>query len=194
MLRKKICLVIIKIYQFFRIKFFKTISDATVKHSKFTQNVPIFFSGRGRITIGTAHIGIYPSPYFFSSNGHIESRNISAEVIIGNGVFINNNFTVICDKSKIEIGDNCLIGTNCTIYDSDFHHLEPSKRMEPGYACRPVKIHNNVFIGANVLILKGSEIGDNTVVASGSVVCGIFPSNVIIGGVPAKVIKVIDNE
>ena len=55
-----------------------------------------------------------------------------------------------------------------------------------------VVIDENVWIGNNVMILKNSEIGKNSIVAAGAVVSGVFPPNVIIGGVPAKVIKEID--
>lgn len=52
-------------------------------------------------------------------------------------------------------------------------------------------IGKNVWIGNNVTILKNSEVGDNTIIAAGAVVSGKFPANVIIGGVPAKTIKVL---
>nr|WP_288788550.1 DapH/DapD/GlmU-related protein [uncultured Fibrobacter sp.] len=51
-----------------------------------------------------------------------------------------------------------------------------------------VKIGNRVWIGNNATILKGTEIGENSVVAAGAVVSGKFPANVILGGVPAKII------
>ena len=55
-----------------------------------------------------------------------------------------------------------------------------------------VKIADDVWIGNNVTILKGTEIGEHSVVAAGAVVSGKFPSNVVLGGVPAKVIRKID--
>ncbi len=54
---------------------------------------------------------------------------------------------------------------------------------------RPITIGEGCFIGSNVIILKGTELGKNVVVGAGSVVSGVFPDNVIIGGVPAKILK-----
>ncbi|MDI9401162.1 MAG: acyltransferase [Limisphaerales bacterium] len=54
---------------------------------------------------------------------------------------------------------------------------------------RPIRIGDGCFIGANSIILKGTELGKNCVVGAGSVVCGKFPDNVIIAGNPAKVLK-----
>ena len=54
---------------------------------------------------------------------------------------------------------------------------------------RPISIGEGCFIGANCIILKGTVIGNNCVVGAGSVVCGVFPDNVIIAGNPAKIIK-----
>lgn len=55
-----------------------------------------------------------------------------------------------------------------------------------------VRIEQNVWIGNNVTILKNTVIGENTIIAAGAVVSGNYPSNVIIGGVPAKIIKHLD--
>lgn len=87
------------------------------------------------------------------------------------------------------IGDECLIGPSLFVSDSDFHELDPGKRLLTTYECKPVEIKRNVFIGANVTILKGVVIGENSVIASGSVVTASIPANVVAGGVPAKVLK-----
>lgn len=95
---------------------------------------------------------------------------------------------------EIVIGDDCLVGANVLITDSDWHSLDPMIRVrDKGFdITKPVKIGNNVFIGVNSIILKGSEIGDNSIIGAGSVVSGVIPSNVIAAGNPCRVIKRIE--
>jgi acetyltransferase-like isoleucine patch superfamily enzyme len=93
---------------------------------------------------------------------------------------------------KITIGNNCLIGANVLITDTDWHSLDPAKRMDAASTkTKPVKIGNNVFIGINSIVLKGTEIGDNSVIGAGSVASGIIPPNVVAAGNPCKVIKTL---
>jgi len=77
------------------------------------------------------------------------------------------------------------------VMDSDFHDISPEKRIGGTPKTGKVVIADNVWIGDRVTILKGSTIGRNSVVAAGAVVSGEFPANVVIGGVPAKVIREI---
>lgn len=84
----------------------------------------------------------------------------------------------------IEIGENSLIGAGCLICDSDMHEV-PLGSGKPT-AMAPIKIGNNVFIGARSIILKGVTIGDGAVIGAGSVVAGDIPAHSISGGNPAK--------
>ena len=70
------------------------------------------------------------------------------------------------------------------------HWVDPDKRRQIGEIGK-VLIGKNVWVGNNVLILKNTVIGDNSVVAAGAIVSGESPPNVVLGGVPAKVIKKI---
>ncbi|CAM4364096.1 hypothetical protein [Gillisia limnaea] len=72
--------------------------------------------------------------------------------------------------------------------DFEAHGIDPCRRNKVG-EIGSVIVGKNVWIGNNVTILKNSNIGENSIVATGAVVAGVFPSNVIIGGVPAKIIK-----
>ena len=67
--------------------------------------------------------------------------------------------------------------------------MDPAKRCSVTQKSGKVVIADNVWIGERVTILKGTRIGENSVVAAGAVVSGEFPANVVIGGVPAKVIR-----
>lgn len=162
------------------------------------------FQLKGRLTLGNPDsestvVSQLPINLFFGKQSIIElGRSIS----VGPGVNI-----IVKDKAKLQIGDNtyftsdlhveaihrieigndCAISWGVTLIDGDHHRIVPEKSgtKERNY----LKIGNHVWIGCNVTVLKGSEIGDNCIVAAGSVVTGIFPNNVLIAGVPAKIIK-----
>ena len=117
-----------------------------------------------------------------------------AKISIGQNVGISG--ATIYSWRQIEIGDNCLIGANVKIIDTDFHPVNSAERLRGENEkanSKPIKIGNNVFIGMNSIILKGSEIGDNCVVGAGSVVSGKFESDSIIAGNPAKIIRMQNN-
>ena len=107
---------------------------------------------------------------------------------LGKGVFINEG-CCFQDQGGIEICDNALIGQQVVIATLN-HDLNPARRKNMIPA--PVKIGNNVWIGAHATILAGVTIGDNAIVAAGSVVTKDVPANVVVGGVPAKIIKTIE--
>ncbi len=127
----------------------------------------------------------------FNRGGSIElqARYEKSLIKIGNNIATNNNI-FICAANYIEIGDDTLIGQNVIIMDHEAHGIAPLERRQLGEIGKVI-IGKNVWIGNNVTILKNSEIGDNSIIAAGAVVNGIFPKNVIIGGVPAKIIKSI---
>lgn len=111
----------------------------------------------------------------------------NAQILIGDRVFLNQG-TVIGAAESVEIGDDTLIGDFSSIYDSNYHELEPGVPDKP----RPVRIGQNVWLGSGVLVLPGSQIGDHTVVAARSVVRGALPPRVLAAGNPAKVIRQLD--
>ena len=94
----------------------------------------------------------------------------------------------ILDGGGVEIGNRVFIGPNVGIYT--VNHPTDARRREKGYEwALPVKIGNKVWIGGGVTILPGVTIGDNTVIAAGSVVTQDVPANVVAAGNPCKVIK-----
>lgn len=106
-------------------------------------------------------------------------------ITIGSRTFINMGCS-FQDWGGITIGDDCLIGHNCTICTVN-HKQEPELRGD--MVCAPVKIGNKVWIGANSTILPGVTIGDGAIVAAGAVVTRNVEPNTVVGGIPAKVIK-----
>lgn len=182
--------IIIFVYRRYRIYKFMLLSGNTID-GNLTREQPVQVVGRGRVSVsGLATIGCFPSPHFFSGYSYLEARGASSSIRIGDGTKINNCFVAIADRTQIEIGSNCLIGTCVEIYDSDFHSLDASVRNSGDHhACQPVRIGNNVFVGSNVRILKGASIGDGSTIGNGSVVSGDIPPRCIASGVPARVIR-----
>lgn len=95
---------------------------------------------------------------------------------IGKNCFFNNNCAITC-LDKIQIGDNCIFGNNIVIVDHD--HDFKSNDFRNKFVTSPVSIGNNVWIGANSIVLRGTVIGNNAVIAAGSVVRGIVESNTV---------------
>jgi len=92
--------------------------------------------------------------------------------------------------TKVSIGDRCLV-SDCFITDNDFHNLEPWLRHEPpGQRTRsPIRIEDNVWVGAQAWVLKGSSIGRDSVISAATVVRGEVPPGVVVVGNPAVVVK-----
>ena len=122
-------------------------------------------------------------------NHPVVLRTISpgAEIIIGNDCGISGGSC--CAALRIELGNECMLGANVTIIDTDFHPLKPIGRrynanpLDIGTA--PVQIEENVFIGENSVILKGVCIGQNSVIGAGSVASKNVAANSIAAGNPA---------
>ena len=117
----------------------------------------------------------------------------NAKIEIGDRCGISGATIYAIDS--IKIGPQCLIGANVKIVDNDFHPVDPIARINSDNSQikhAPVIIGDNVFIGMNSIILKGTIIGNNCVVGAGSVVHGTFEDNCVIAGNPAKVIKVFE--
>lgn len=117
----------------------------------------------------------------------ISALSPTAIVKIGNKCAFSG--TSIGAKEYIEIGNNVLVGTNSIITDFDWHSKNPLDRDNPALIkSAKVVIADNVWIGANCTILKGVQIGENTIVGAGSLVVSNLPANSICGGNPCKVI------
>lgn len=109
---------------------------------------------------------------------------------LGENFYANFDWVAL-DVCEIRIGDNCMIGPGVHIYTAT-HPLNASQRNAGRESGKPVIIGDNVWIGGNSVINPGVVLGNQVVVASGSVVTKSFPDNVLIGGNPAKIIKYID--
>ncbi len=110
---------------------------------------------------------------------------------VGLNVFINQNCTMY-DLGGIDIADDVMIGPNVSIITSG-HPIEPSQRRAFVIA-KPIVIERNVWIAAGVTIIGGVTVGENSVVAAGSVVTHDVPSNTLVGGNPARIIRSIGDD
>lgn len=113
--------------------------------------------------------------------------NYGKHTKIGKNVFINFD-CVFLDLGGITIEDNVLIAPKVSLL-TESHPINPNERHS--LIPKPIHIKKNAWIGANATILQGVTIGENAVVAAGSVVSKDVPDNVVVGGIPAKIIKEI---
>jgi galactoside O-acetyltransferase len=185
--------IINKIKQFcfvaLRIKKYQLLSDCKSVSGKPNVYHPLVMKGKGRIVFGkNVQMGVVSAPNFYSHYSFLEVRNECSEINIGNNVSISNSFSVEC-FSKVVIEDNVLIGNNCSIMDNDGHDLDIDARNVGIPKVKDVCICQNVFLGSNVIILKGVTIGENSVIGNGSVVTKNIPENVIAAGNPAQIIR-----
>ena len=112
-----------------------------------------------------------------------------ARIHIGNNVGMSGGG--ICAATEVIIGNNVMFGANAFVSDTDFHPISPNDRRysTENISSEPVIIEDNVFIGMNVLILKGVRIGENSIIGAGSIVTSEIGPNSIAVGIPAKVIR-----
>ncbi len=115
--------------------------------------------------------------------------NYGKHLHIGKNVFINFDCTFLT-LGGITIEDDVLIGPKVSLITEN-HPLEPQHRK--GLTGKSIHIKKNAWIGANATILPGVTIGENAVVAAGAVVSKDVPDNVVVGGIPAKIIKTIES-
>lgn len=119
------------------------------------------------------------------------SAGRAASVRIGSDCGLSG--TVIAAARQIRIGDRVLCGANCTICDTDRHPLSAAARArETDPEAAPIEIGDDVFLGMNVVVLKGVKIGSGTVVAANSIVTRSLPPGVLAAGIPAKLIRLLE--
>lgn len=116
------------------------------------------------------------------------TADFGKNITVGSNVFFNSGCR-LQDHGGIHFGNNVLVGHNVVFATLD-HDLDPAKRDL--LHCAPIHIGNDVWIGSNATITKGVTIGNGAVIAAGAVVNRDVPAMTVVGGVPAKPIKVIE--
>lgn len=154
------------------------------------------YQHRGRHSVIHRSVRMDTPPYRKFSLGDysvVESfsciNNAVGDVLIGDHTRIGLHNTII---GPVKIGDNVNLAQGITVTALNHNFNDPSKRIdEQGVSTNAVTIGNDIWIGANAVILPGVSIGNHSVVAAGAVVTKDVPAHTLVAGVPAKVIKEI---
>lgn len=186
-------------------KFHRITGTCAVKAVKFNQNliiegkihvigIPIIDIRNGARIIIRNNVTLNSCNYGYHINMHSPVKLFAdregAEIVIDENTRIHGS--CIHAYEKIVIGKNCLIAANCQIFDGNGHDLSfpnVENRINTRGGSKPIIIEDNVWIGANSIILPGVRIGYGSVIAAGSVVVKDVPPYSIAGGNPARVIK-----
>ena len=156
---------------------------------------PVLFLGKGEIVLGRGvEFGWPTSNAFYTGNCHVEAVTPDSRIEIADGAQINNNAFIKSEGPGIRIGPRALLGSQVTIYDSDFHDLRAERRRGGRPRVGAVELAEDVFVGDSVMILKGVRIGAHSVIGAGSIVSSSIPDGVIAAGNPARVIGEIPND
>jgi acetyltransferase-like isoleucine patch superfamily enzyme len=111
--------------------------------------------------------------------------NPNATLAIGSGTFFMDGSSILCYEA-ITVGPRCAISWNASILDTDIHKISQN---EGSSRTAPVSIGSDCWIGINATVLKGTRLGDGSVVAAGAVVTRETPQQSLVAGVPARVVR-----
>lgn len=161
-------------YSALRIGIYKLLNGASFKSSlieRISPNVVLEFNKGSKVTLGKK-VRVH-------SGSKIKVRS-GAELNIGDNVKINYYCIIAC-QDKISIGEGTEFGPSVYLYDHDHDYKKglSANSNEESYKKAPIEIGNNVWIGANSVILRGSVIGDNAVIGAGCVVKGEVPAGAV---------------
>lgn len=183
----------LRAYIYIKRKIYNYASDIPIPNKNVKIYQPQLRTGKGKIKCANdVQFGIPERKGYFESITYLNLRNSSSRLIIESNVSINNNFYVTSAGGTIRIGKRTLIGNNVSIFDSDFHSINPNQRLSSNFSIKDVIIGENVWIGNDCKILKGVTIGNNSIISINSVVKNNIPENCIAAGNPAKVISKIN--
>ena len=135
--------------------------------------------------LGAVGENCYIEPPFHANWG---GKNL----FFGNNVYANFNLTVV-DDVEIFVGNNVLFAPNVTLTTAN-HPIAPKLRAKAYQYCKKIVIKDNVWICSGAVILPGVTIGENSVIAAGSVVTKDIPANVVAMGVPCRVYRKISDD
>ena len=148
---------------------------------------PLLLAGPGTISFESGVVfGWEQGPGYFSGYSYVEARAPGSRVTFGEGTHLNNGAVIVSEGPGVSIGRRCLVGSGVTIYDSDFHSLEPEARHAGAQGMAAVAIEDDVFLGTGAIVLKGVTVGAGSVVGAGAVVVADVPPRSVVAGNPAR--------
>ncbi len=167
---------------FWAIPLFKARCERVGKSLRLPNGIPFIEGNHLKIFVGD-NVSIGRSTFGASKVFDEPVLKIGSNTSLGYG-------TTISITKEVSIGDNCLIAPGCLIMDSNDHPIDPQKRIlkmpVEKEEVRPVRIGNNVWIGAHCVILKGVTIGNNSIISAQSVITKDVMENSIYAGNPAR--------
>ncbi len=168
----------------------KLYNARNMKFGKWVQledNVYLGALGTAPIELGNnVKIGAYSRVIISTS-----FNNVGKGIKIGDNVGLGE-FAYLGGAGGLEIGSDCIIGQYLSCHPENHNYDNPDELIRlQGVTRKGIKIGKNCWIGAKVTVLDGVTVGDNCVIAAGAVVTKSMPDNVIIGGVPARILKKI---
>ncbi|EEB22944.1 sugar O-acetyltransferase [Phocaeicola dorei] len=113
-----------------------------------------------------------------------------SNIILEDSVIVNFNCTFM-DNTTIHVGHHTLVGPNCSLYTVN-HAIDADEREKGLCVDKPIHIGSRVWLGGNVVIMPGINIGNDSVIGAGSVVTKDIPNGVIAAGNPCRVLRPID--
>lgn len=169
------------------VKFFNLSNMEIGRFAKIGDYVYLSALGKGKLTIGN-NVGIGDFSRVIISTSF---NQIGEFIKIGDNVGMGE-FAYLGGGGGLEIGDNCIIGQYFSCHPENHNYEDHSKlTLEQGVTRKGISIGENCWIGSKVTVLDGVRVGNNCVIAAGAVITKDMPSDCVIGGVPAKVLKEI---
>lgn len=147
------------------------------KHSKI-RGVKVIVPLNSRIELDKGAVFIGEGNFHLGEFCRVKVRQ-GAKLKINDNFFMNDGSQIVCHK-HISIGKNVEFGQNVLIFDHDHDYKDPQGLQGKTYKVSPVKIGDNVWIGANTIVLRGSVLEDNCIVGAGSIIKGRYAKNSII--------------
>ena len=148
----------------------------------FGKDLQIQISKRGKVRFGR---------FVWIGDG-TKIRCHEGEVVIGTKTVLGQECTISAYK-RVRIGEQCVIADRAMFIDFDHGVVEVERPIRlQGIYMRPVEVGSNVWIGYGACVLRGTRVGDNSIVGTNSVVTKDVPANAVVGGVPAKALRMRD--
>jgi acetyltransferase-like isoleucine patch superfamily enzyme len=151
----------------------------------------ISFAPGSKVTFGRSLMLISDSHFSEPGVSHpVVLRTLTPVAFLSVGDQVGMSGSSVCAAESVKIGNDCLLGADVLITDTDFHSTTAKgpRLHQKNAKTAPVVVGDNVFIGARSIVLKGVTIGDHAVIGAGSVVTEDVPERAVVAGVPARVV------